>query len=97
MHMPLNHLGAPALVGLPRQNVQLHLPIQRHQVPANGQRGALLGGVNTAFQLGQRVGMPGGGGINRLIGLSFIAGLLLCFVLPLLAAQAVVRDTSGAG
>lgn len=52
MRQPLDHLGAPALLGLPRQNIAPDPPVQATQFAVDRQRGALLGGVDTAFEIG---------------------------------------------
>ena len=69
LRQPLDHLGAPPLACLPRQNVAPDLPVQQHQLAVDRQRGALLGGVDAALEIGQPVGIPGGrrGQANRLV------------------------------
>ena len=62
MRQPLDHLGTPALLGLPRQNVTSDMPVQQHLLAVYRQRGALLGAVNAAFEIGQPVGIALWGG-----------------------------------
>jgi hypothetical protein len=59
MRQPLDHFGAPALRALARQNVAADVPVEQHQFAVHRQRGALLGGVDAAFEVGQPVGIPG--------------------------------------
>ncbi len=54
---PLDHLRAPALIRLPRQDVPSDLPVQQHQFAVNRQRGTLLGAVDAGFELQQPVGV----------------------------------------
>jgi hypothetical protein len=62
MRQPLDHLGPPALLGLPFQNIAPNLPVKQHQLAVYRQRRALLGGVDTGLQLRQPVGVASGGG-----------------------------------
>src|SRR5690554_5914773 len=55
MGKAINNLGAPALRRLTLQNVLPDLPVEQHQLPIHRQTGALLGVVNTIFQVGQPV------------------------------------------
>lgn len=66
LRQPLDHLGAPALRGLPGEDVAAELPIQQHQLAVHRQRSALLGAVDAALQAGRpasrrslRAGAPG--------------------------------------
>lgn len=49
-------LRAPARIGLPRHTFATDLPGQQRQSAIDRQRGTLLGGVNTAVEIGQPVG-----------------------------------------
>ena len=60
LRQPLDHLGAPALFRLPRQNVAANLPVQQNQLAIDRQRRTLLGGMDAVFQLGQPVGVACG-------------------------------------
>ena len=53
LRQPLNHLGAPALLRLPGQDVAANLPVEQHQFAVNRQRGGLLGTVDSALELCQ--------------------------------------------
>ena len=57
MRQPVDHLRAPALGVLARQDVAANLPVQPDQLAIDHQRGALLGGVDAALQVGQPVGV----------------------------------------
>jgi hypothetical protein len=61
MRQPLDDFGTPALFGLPRQDVTPDVSVQQHQLTVHRQRGALLGGVNSAFEIGQPIGVALGG------------------------------------
>ena len=52
-------LGAPALLGLPFQDIAADPPIEPHQLAVHRQGGALLGRVDTGLQLPQPVGVAG--------------------------------------
>lgn len=69
LRQPLDDLGAPALRGLPRQNVSADLPVQQHQLTVDRQRGALLGSVDAGFELGQSAGLAFGcwGQLDRFV------------------------------
>ena len=64
VRQPVDHLGAPALGCLPRQDVAPDLPIQQQHLAVDRQRGALLRGVDAAFQFRQPVGVALGSGIR---------------------------------
>ena len=62
-----------ALRSLPRQDVASDLPVQQHQFSVDRQRGALLDGVDAAFEIDQPVGIAvrcrgqaGGRGVHAL-------------------------------
>ena len=50
MRQPLDHLRAPTLLGLPRQNFAADLPVQVYQFPIDRQRRTLLRGVDASFR-----------------------------------------------
>ncbi|MOA08030.1 hypothetical protein D3C78_1277640 [compost metagenome] len=51
MGQPLDHLGPPALLCLPGQNIVADLPVEQHQFAVYRQRGALLGAMDAAFEV----------------------------------------------
>ena len=57
MRQALYHLGAPALSRLSGQNILTDFPIKQHQFSVNRQGSSLLDGMNSAFQVGQPVGI----------------------------------------
>lgn len=50
MGQPVDDLGAPALIGLPGQNIATDLPVEQHQFAVDRQSRPLLGAVNAVFQ-----------------------------------------------
>src|SRR5690554_3034830 len=55
MGQTINNLGSPTLRRLTLQNVLPDLPVEQHQLSIHRQSGALLGVMNTIFQIGQPV------------------------------------------
>lgn len=51
MRQPIDYLGAPPLLGLPRQNIAADLPVQPHHLSIDRQHRTLLRGVNAVLQV----------------------------------------------
>jgi hypothetical protein len=49
----VNNFGTPALCLLPLQNVAADVPVQQNQFAVDGQRGALLGGLDALLEIGK--------------------------------------------
>jgi hypothetical protein len=58
MGQALDDLTAPPLLGLVVEDAPADLPVEPEQFGVDRQRGALLGGVDATFEVGQPAGVP---------------------------------------
>jgi hypothetical protein len=57
----IDHPGAPAFGSLPGQDVPPDGPVEEYKLPADGEGRPNLSVLDTALQLLQQFGVPGGG------------------------------------